>query len=124
MIAIHEMIKSGILLAITIGMGILLSIKGKPYNGIVFTLHKLTALGAAVFAFLYFRTIIKSFDGKAILYITIIAFILSILALFISGALLSLGKAPYHIIRVVHIIGTILSIGSVSAFMYYLLSKK
>lgn len=83
---------NAILLVITIIAGLFMHKMGKPYNNIVFSIHKFATIGFVVFlAFLLFNYS-KTYDIE--LYPSIFAAMaaLSVLVLMISGALLSLDK--------------------------------
>lgn len=83
---------SGILVLATIVFGILIHKTGKPYNTALFAVHKLTTLGFIVLLSFIIINYIKintlSFGFNACL----IFALLSVIALFISGAMLSLEK--------------------------------
>ena len=81
-----------IIFLLTLVSGVWLSNAGKPYNNAIFTIHKLIALGAVVLAAIQ---IIRGFKTAGASPLTIMLFILAILAaiaLFATGALMSLEK--------------------------------
>jgi hypothetical protein len=93
---------AGLLLLFTLISGVWLSHSGKPLSMAIITLHKLIALatvivtGAYVYQ-LYGAVDIRTFVDQAVIAVTGLLFI----ALFISGALLSLGKPlPGAILRI------------------------
>ena len=85
----------GILFLCTLLFGFWLSHAGKPYNGVLFNAHKLIALGAVV------MTILQLMDVQAVARapVHIIALLITaagcIVALFTSGALMSMNKLDY-----------------------------
>jgi hypothetical protein len=93
---------AGLLLLFTLISGVWLSHSGKPLSMAIITLHKLIALatvivtGAYVYQ-LYGAVDIRTFVDQAVIAATGLLFIV----LFISGALLSLGKPlPGAILRI------------------------
>jgi hypothetical protein len=101
-----------------------LSKAGKPYNGILFNLHKLIALGAVVTAVVQFSKILKTADSLALLIVVLLVVAtLCIVALFASGALMSLGKLDYTLTLTIHRIAPVvltIALGLVA----YLLGRK
>lgn len=110
-----------ILLGTTIGSGIWLHNLGKPLNSLVFTLHKLIALGVVIFGGI---NIVQRMKGMELSVGWIILFflaILSVLILFVTGALLSMDK-PYHqTLLLIHklVTGTLLISGGI--IIYFVL---
>lgn len=88
-------------------LGTILALKGKPYNTAIFTVHKLTALGAVILAVILCINLLKNISAVNITGALVIAAV-SVLALFATGALMSAGVKPHSILRIVHIISTIL----------------
>ena len=90
----------GILLILTIAFGFWLSQAGKPYNGLLFNIHKLVALGAVVWAA---YQIAKTLQHPGWLLIALlIAAALCVVALFASGALMSAGQLDYAQMLSIH----------------------
>ena len=90
----------GMGLALTIAFGFWLSRLGKPYNGILFNVHKLIALAVVVLAGIQ---ISKMTDLAASpLLIVLIVVGLCVVALFASGALMSIGKLDYTLTLTIH----------------------
>jgi len=115
-------ITAGLFLCIFV-FGFWLSRSGKPYNGIIFTIHKLVALGAVI----YLLTTVFKVPQAAFLNPTNTIFIaLSVfcfLVLFVSGVLLSLDKAMPLIVVRLHHVTPYLALISTSASLYLLLVK-
>ncbi len=89
-----------LLIILTLVFGFWLSKVGKPYNGALFNIHKLIALGAVVFAVIQI-----SKTGVADSPLLVVAFVvigLCIVALFASGALMSIGKLDYTLTLTIH----------------------
>ena len=90
----------GILFVLTIAFGFWLSQAGKPYNGLLFNIHKLAALGAVVWAAIQ---IAKTLQHPGWLLIaSLIAAALCVVALFASGALMSAGQLDYALMLTIH----------------------
>lgn len=85
---------SALLFILTVLSGVLLSLLGKPYQSLIFTIHKLIAVGAI---FIIIRNIYRlqqvaptrAFTGPGMLLITGLLF----LTLIVSGSLLSVQAA-------------------------------
>jgi hypothetical protein len=85
----------GALLLITYAAGFWLTSLGRPYQGLPFNLHKLIALGAVVFAVLRFYDLLKGGPVPFVVIVLAILGIASVVALFATGALLSVGNLPH-----------------------------
>ena len=111
-----------ILLILTLAFGFWLSSAGKPYNGILFNLHKLIALGGVIYTGWQFLQWMKTADASLALTILLAVTALCVIALFASGGLLSAAKLDYALMLLIHRLGVgtlVLSLGSV----LYLLGK-
>jgi predicted CDP-diglyceride synthetase/phosphatidate cytidylyltransferase len=96
----NRFITPGILFLLTLAFGFWLSHAGKPYNGILFNVHKLIALGAVVLAGIQFYKMLHTFDGLLVVLLFLLA--LCVIALFASGALMSAGKLDYALMLTIH----------------------
>jgi chromate transport protein ChrA len=92
----------GILFALTLAFGFGLSHAGKPYNGLLFNAHKLIALGAVVLAVLRLASIPRPFDSFALIAGLLVIAAVCVIALFVSGALMSAGKLDYAVMLTIH----------------------
>ena len=97
----------GVLFLFTLVFGFWLSASGKPYHGLLFNVHKLIALGCVVLAIVQLSKIFKAGDATIWLTLLLAAGALSILALFVSGALMSAGKLDYASMLAIHRIAPI-----------------
>ncbi len=114
----QNILLSGIIMAITIVIGIWLSRSGKPYNNVVLTVHKLIVLVNIVFAVLLFINIYKTaIVGSFLITLTSIAG-LSVLSLLATGAVMSIKKTSTTLLRVIHILGTVLVFASTVVILY------
>jgi len=111
----------GILLLLTLVFGVWLSLSGKPYNGILFNIHKLIALSAVVVTGIQLYQLFKGTPIQVPLIVLIILAGLCVLALFFSGAMMSTGKLDYQLMLTIHRIALIL-ITLVMAVTVYLLT--
>jgi hypothetical protein len=90
----------GIAFILTVVLGIWLGSAGKPYNGILFNVHKLLALGAVVAAGVQVAGLLRAASTPLPLPIILLAVAaLSVVALFASGALMSADKLDYAPMR-------------------------
>jgi len=96
------LIVAGVCVLLIIASGIIMRQMGKPYKGIVFTIHKLSVLGTIVFFWIGLRKIAASIEiggnYRTAMLTTIILGILS----FVTGALQSFEKPAPEFIRVLH----------------------
>ena len=92
----------GLLLVLTLGFGVWLSVAGKPYNGILFNIHKLVALAAVVLAVLQFNKMFKVVPATSMMILLLVLAGLCVLALFLSGAFLSIGSGPQGVFLWLH----------------------
>jgi hypothetical protein len=113
-----------ILLVIIIVFGFVIHKTGRPFNTLLFTIHKLAALALIVYGIfsnmkVYKYNTIGGFAGIILLLITI-----SLVALFISGAILSIQKQSGKIILYCHILFTFLSVICYGIFLFLLSVQK
>ncbi len=112
----------GIIFLLTLVFGFWLSRIGKPYNGILFNIHKLLALAAVIVAVFEIRKMIQS-EGTIPFYNVLIALTIaltgvSIIALFATGALMSIGKLNYAVSLTIHKAAPILATMTLIAAIY------
>ena len=108
----------GIIFLLTLAFGFWLSRIGKPYNGILFNIHKLLALAAVIVAVFEIRKMLQS-DGLIPFCNVLIALTgVSIIALFATGALMSIGKLNYAVSLTIHKITPILATMTLIAAIY------
>ena len=100
----------GIIFMLTLAFGFWLSIKGKPYNGALFNVHKLLALGAVIAAGIQVAQMLRSVGMQTLVVILWIVVGLSVVALFTSGAVMSMEKLDYSVMRATHRIAPVVLI--------------
>jgi hypothetical protein len=115
----------GLKLALTLGLfalsilfGFWLSHSGKPLNPLLLTVHKLISLSAVILAILTVMPWQRSANLHALTLTLLVAIGLFILTLFITGALLSLGKPLPGIVLTVHQLATVLLVLSTAAVIW------
>jgi hypothetical protein len=110
----------GMLFLLTLVFGFWLSKAGKPYNNLLFNLHKLIALGAVVLAVVQFSKTLKTPDSLALIIVSLIITALCIVALFASGALMSLDKLDYALMLTIHRIAPVVLVIAMVMVVYWL----
>ncbi len=114
------MILPGFLFLIIIGFGLWVSKVGKPYNNLLFTFHKLIALGTVILICIRFFKLdpFVSFPNMAILLIALA--ILGVIGMFTTGAIMSIKDDVPNAALLVHkILPTVVFI-SMSISIYLL----
>jgi hypothetical protein len=97
-----------VLFLLTIIFGYAVSRKGKPYNSLLFNIHKLVALAGVVLAgYQIYRAGPDAEPGSAAI-LLLVAGVVCVAALFASGALMSLDKLSYTVILTTHRAASIL----------------
>lgn len=117
---------AAVLFLITIGFGIWMAQQGKPYGIAIFTIHKLTAIGAVVLAALFCYNLMKNTSAASTVILLIIVAVISVIALLSTGALMSAKNTVAQYLRIIHIISTImldLSGGGMVFALTYMLRK-
>ncbi|MGC9396508.1 MAG: hypothetical protein ACP5J4_16815 [Anaerolineae bacterium] len=89
-------------LVLTLAFGFWVSHLGKPYNGFLFNIHKLIALGAVIATIVQLTKVFRSDNSLALIILLLVVAALCVIALFASGALMSLGKMDYALMLTVH----------------------
>jgi hypothetical protein len=118
-----KFVVTGLLLTFTLISGVFLSNSGKPYNGVIFTVHKLIALATVVVIAVNIYQLQKVGGVGALVELALFSVIgLLFLALFVSGALLSIGNLAPEISLTIHKVFPLLVVFSTVA-AFYLLSN-
>lgn len=110
----------GLALLLTVGLGLWLSQTGKPYNGLLFNVHKLLALGAVVLGGVAASRLLRGFETPAPLPLVLAGAALLIVALFASGALMSMNKLDYTLTLTAHRVSSLALAAAVIAAGYWL----
>jgi hypothetical protein len=107
-----------VLFVLTVAAGFWVSKTGKPYNTGIFTLHKLLALAAVVLAALSIAGLLKIAHPQNLIILLIVIAGLSVVALFATGALMSIQKTLNGVWLLIHRIAPFTLAGSaVSAIL-------
>ncbi|HPJ47023.1 MAG TPA: hypothetical protein PL017_13075 [Tenuifilaceae bacterium] len=115
-----QLIINIVLIAITIIGGFVLHKKGKPYNGFIFTIHKFATIGFVAYLTVIIFKISKQVSFSLPFYVFVAIAAICVLALLISGALLSLDKLNNSMLNA-HRLATIGLVVCVSLIVYNLL---
>lgn len=115
-------ITAGLFVCIFI-LGFWLSHSGKPYNQVIFTIHKLLALGTVIYLAATFYKIHQTapFSPAAMTIVGLAA--LCVITAFVTGALLSQDKAMPLIVLRLHQVAPYLIVFSTAASLYLFLVK-
>lgn len=110
----------GILFLLTVVGGFWLSRAGKPYDGLIFNVHKLIALAAVIVAVIQTVNALKIVAGQP-LFLALLAVIgLCAVALFVTGALMSANTAVYAGLLTIHRVAPLLVVVVASLALYLL----
>ncbi len=117
---LSRMIGAGLFFLLIFLSGFWLSRNGKPYNGILFNIHKLIALGAMIFLVVVVYQDSQADPFQAVQVIAMIIATVFLLALFVTGGLLSARSANPPIILRLHQIIPYLAVIFTAAALYLL----
>lgn len=92
----------GILFILTLAFGFWLSQSGRPYNSLLFNVHKLLALVALILTVVQLVRILKGTELSALLIALLALAALCVVALFVSGALMSAGQFDHALLHTIH----------------------
>ena len=120
---VSKFLTPGIVFLLTLVFGFWLSLAGKPYNGLLFNLHKLIALGAVILAGRQFYLLMKGLSPQGWLVALIVIAAIGVLALFASGAFMSIGNLDYKAMLTIHRIALPLEVISMAAIIILLIGK-
>jgi len=113
----------GILFVLTVAFGFWLSHIGRPYNGLLFNIHKLIALGAVILAVVRLASIPRPVNSFALIVSLLVIAAVCVIALFVSGALMSAGKLDYALMLTIHRVAPVL-LALCCALALYLLMRQ
>jgi hypothetical protein len=113
----------GILLIVIVGLGIWVNRTGKPYNGILFNIHKLLALGAVILtAVRIFRLDPLATFPSNVLFLIGLA-VLMVITLFATGAVMSIQVEVKSIFQWIHGISPVVITASIVIALILIQSK-
>ena len=110
----------GVLFILTLVFGFWLSRSGKPYNGLIFNIHKLIALAAVIVAAIRAFNALKIVEAQPILIALLILIGLCAVALFVTGALMSANKPAHDRLLTTHQIAPLLAVIAAIGTLYLL----
>lgn len=87
---------------LTVAFGFWLRKKGKPYNGLLFNVHKLLALGNVIITAMVVSRMTENMHVPIVMIVLLVLAALSVIALFGTGALMSIEKLDYSLVRMIH----------------------
>lgn len=120
----YKIISAVALFVLSTLSGLWLSKSGRPLNTVVFTIHKLSAVGFIVFVVMYIYNPVKVAEPNSMLTLLIITSFISIIAVVLTGASMSFEREfPEYILRL-HNIFPIPAVISLSLLIYMLLDKQ
>jgi hypothetical protein len=114
-----RMAGTGALLLLPVISGIVVRLVGRPPNPAVLAAHKLTAVGSLVLAILAVYTLQKSVGMGALALVLTVFGGLLLIALFVSGALLSSSRPANTALLILHMAAPALIVTAAAA-MYWL----
>jgi hypothetical protein len=120
---VNKVSTPGITLILTMVFGFWLSNAGKPYNSILFNLHKLIALGTVILIGMQVARLPRTTDALTLIIVLLVVAAICVVALFASGALMSAGKLDYTLMLTIHRIAPVV-LTITLALVAYLLWRK
>jgi hypothetical protein len=119
-----KLIAAGVLSIFTLLSGVWLSHSGKPYNSVIFTIHKLIAVATVVVIGMSIVNLYKSLDIRTfVVFLGIAISALFFLSLAVSGGLLSLDILPQVAMRI-HQVVPLLAIAASAMTLYLLVNRQ
>lgn len=106
--------------ALTLVFGFWMSRAGRPYNGTLFNIHKLIALGTVIITAMQILGLLGIVEAQSFIILLIVATAISVVALFASGALLGIGNMNYTILKTIHNIAPFLAVLAMGLMIYLL----
>ena len=117
---LSKFIVPGVIFILIVIFGFLLSNAGKPYNGILFNIHKMIALGVVMICGLQIFNMIKGNHIPILPLILLTVAGICVVALFATGALMSIGKLSFEVALAVHRIAPVLLIVTIIMSIFLL----
>jgi len=114
----NRFLTPSILFFLTLVFGFWLSHVGKPYNGLLFNVHKLIALACVVLLGIQFSKTLQSPDWLITALLVVSS--LCVIALFASGALMSAGQLDYALMLTIHRIAPVVLVVGLGLVMFFI----
>ena len=119
--AIYQWLLPAILFLVIVGVGFWVSKLGKPYHGLLFNIHKLIALGAAILTGIRIFRLNpwETFPVLALLFIALA--LLGVIAMFATGAMMSIQDQVKRTPQLVHQVSASIIAGAtiIALFLIY-----
>jgi len=115
-----KFIMPGILLVFTLAFGFWLSRLGKPYNGLLFNVHKLAALGTVILAAFQTCNLLKGASVPWVVIALAAICVVCSMALFATGAFMSIGNLPHVPLLTIHKIALTVLPFALTGMVYFL----
>lgn len=119
--AFSEHAVSGVAFVVTIATGIWLGQLGRPLNGMLFTVHKLVALGAVLAVTIPIVGVLRNAPAPALAIALLILGSIGVVGLFATGALISLNHTA-HALSWIHRVAPIVVLLA-TGWAIYMLGK-
>lgn len=116
----NKFITPGIVFILTVAFGFWLSNAGKPYNGILFNIHKLIALAGVILTVVQFVKLPQRPAPISLVALLLFLAVLCVIALFVSGALMSAGKLDYALMLTIHRVAPFVLVLALGLMVYWL----
>jgi len=102
----------------TVVFGFWLSKAGKPYNGILFNIHKLIALGVVIITSMMVYEELNTAPAQGLVIGLVVVAGLAVITLFISGAFLSIGNVRYEVVKLIHNVAPLVAVLMMGSAIY------
>jgi hypothetical protein len=118
---IANFVPTGILFLIIIGFGIWNSRVGKPYNGLLFNIHKLIALGAVILTGLRIWRMNPFGEFPSLVIILLAVDVVCVITTFATGAIMSIKDQESRIVLAIHQLAPVLIAISAVGILFLLI---
>lgn len=105
---------------LTVVFGFWVSEIGRPYNGLLFNIHKLIALGTVIIVAIRVNEALKNSQSQGLVVGLIVVAALAVMALFVSGAFLSIGNVKYEVVKLIHNVAPVIAVLAMGGVIYLL----
>jgi hypothetical protein len=120
MAVLSEFATPGVLVLLTLASGLWLSRSGKPLNTAIFTIHKLIALGGVIVTALQLYRAVQAGGATASMIALVLLAGACVVALFASGALMSMERPGYATLLRVHNIAPVVAAMAMAGALWLL----
>jgi hypothetical protein len=114
----------GVGFLLTLVFGFWLSRHGRPYSGVLFNLHKLVALATVFVAGLYAYHAQNTIDFQFPTLVWVVTAAASAVALFASGASMSISERHYAVMKTIHRIAPVLLVAAMTWMLHPLIGNR